>query len=359
MIDLTLLFKRTFIVFFWISLIFIFLYFPILKDYFVTSKSINILVWPDIIDVHVVAEFEKQTGIKVNINYYENNEELFSKLDVTKGEGYDLITITDVGVEHLRKKGLLKKIDKTKLNFINEIDPHFLNQYFDPKNEYSVPYNWDIYGLGINLNYFDNKIPQKSWDLIFNPKYKDIKITMLDDAYDVILLSALYLYGDIEGINKQKLKEIQKLLLAQKPRVEVYDTLRVDYFLKSGICPVVVSQSAYIYRAIKDTNNLAFILPKEGTFMIIESLVIPQVSKKADLVYKFINYLYSENQIRDLFEKFGYLPTLKKILYSLDLNYIGGLDLLLDPVNFKKYFFLKRIIAPDEVSQLWINVRSS
>lgn len=359
MINFNIIFKRIFIVFFWTSLIFIFLYFPNLKDYFVKSKSINILVWPDIIDVQVISEFEKETGIKVNINYYENNEELFAKLDVTKGQGYDLITITDVGVEHLRKKNLLKQIDKSKLNFIDEIDPHFLNQYFDPKNEYSVPYNWDIYGLGVNLNSFNGKMPEKSWDLVFNDKYKDIKITMVDDAYDAILLSALYLYGDIESIDQRKLQEIQKLLIKQKSRVEVYDTLRADYFLKSGICPVVVSQSAYIYRAIKDTKGLAFILPKEGAFLIIESLVIPQVSTKADLVYKFINFLYSENQIRDLFEKFGYLPTLKKILYSLDLNYIGGLDLLLDPINFKKYFFLKRIVPPDDVSQLWINVRSS
>ncbi|MDR3646183.1 MAG: extracellular solute-binding protein [Candidatus Babeliales bacterium] len=358
MINSKIIFKRTFIVFFWVSLIFIFLYFPAVKDFFGMDKSINILVWPDIIDVQVISEFEKQTGIRVNINYYENNEELFAKLDVTKGQGYDLITITDVGVEHLRKKNLLKKLDKTKLKFIDEIDPHFLGHYFDSKNEYSVPYNWDIYGVGINLKYFD-KTPEKSWDLIFNPKYKDIKITMLDDAYDVILLSAMYLYGDIESIDKQKLEEIQKLLIQQKSRVEVYDTLRVDYFLKSGICPAVVSQSAYIYRAIKDTKGLAFVLPKEGTFMIIESLVIPEVSKKADLVYEFINFLYNENQIRDLFEKFGYLPTLKKILYSLDLDYIGGLDLLLDPENFKKYFFLKRLISPDEVSQLWINVRSS
>lgn len=353
------LFKRIFIVFFWTLCIFIFLYFPAVKEYFAVSNSINILVWPDIIDVQVISEFEKQTGIKVNINYYENNEELFAKLDVTKGQGYDLITITDVGVEHLRKKNLLKQIDKSKLNFVNEIDSHFLNQYFDPENKYSVPYNWDIYGLGINLKYFNGKIPEKSWDLIFGDKYRNTKITMLDDAYDVILLSALYLYGTIDNIDKQKLTEIQKLLIKQKHRVEVYDTLRVDYFLKSGICPIVVSQSAYIYRAFKDTKDLAFVLPKEGTFIIIESLVIPRVSNKADLVYKFINFLYSEYQIRDLFEKFGYLPTLKKILNTLDLNYIGGLDTLLDPGNFKKYLFLKRNISPDKVSQLWINVRSS
>jgi len=351
--------KKGFIVFFWVSFIFAFLYFPTLKDFLGVGKNINILVWPDIIDVQVISEFEKQTGIKVNVNYYENNEELFAKLDVTKGQGYDLITITDVGVEHLRKKNLLKEIDKSKLNFFGDLDDHFLNQYFDPENRYSVPYNWDIYGLGVNLNYFDGKLPEKSWNLIFNPKYKDIRITMVDDAYDAILLAALYLYGNIENLDKDKLAEIQKLLMEQKSRVEVYDTLRVDYFLKSGICPVVVSQSAYIYRAIKDTQGLAFILPKEGAFLVIESLVIPSVSNKEDLVYKFINFLYSENQVRDLFERFGYLPTLKKILYSLNLDYIGGLNNLLNPENFKNYLFLKRIVPPNEVSQLLINVRSS
>lgn len=358
MINFAVFLKRIFILFFWVASIFIFLYFPNVKNFFMLSKSINILVWPDIIDINVISEFEKETGIRVNVNYYENNEELFAKLDVTKGQGYDLITITDVGVDHLRKKNLLKKIDKSKLNFIDQIDPHFLNQYFDKNNEYSVPYNWDIYGLGVNLKHFNGVLPEKTWGLIFDDKYKE-KITMVDDAYDAILLAALYLYGQIESIDKQKLSEIQKLLLKQKSRVEVYDTLRADYFLKLGICPVVVSQSAYIYRAIKDTKDLAFIVPKEGAFMVIESLVIPSVSKKANMVYKFINYLYNEDQIKNLFERFGYLPTLKNILYSLDLDYIGGLKTLLDPETFKKYLFLKRIIPPDEVSQLWIDVRAN
>ena len=345
---------------FWTSLIFIFLYSPFFKHTFFEKKTITILTWADMIDLQTVARFEAESGIKVNVNYYENNEELFAKLQVTQGQEYDLITITDNGVDYLRRNELIKKIDKSKLLFWNDIEPRLINHYFDPNNYYSIPYNWDIYGLGINRNYFGQTLPAASWNLIFDEKFAPNKISMIDDAYDSVLIAAKYLYGSIDNLSKEKLEEIKDLLIMQKKWVEVYTDLRSDYFLKLGICPVVVAQSAYIYRAIEeDHGHFAFLIPKEGSFLIIDSIVIPVSSQKDDLVYTFINFLFKKNEIINFVKKFGYLPVTKEILYSLNFDYIGDISRILSSDNFKKFSFFKREIPFTEISKLWIEVKSA
>ncbi len=201
-------------------------------------------------------------------------------------------------------------------------------------------------------------MPEASWDLIFNPTFTPKKISMSDDAYDAILIAAKFLYGSIEGIDQNKLKEIKRLLIKQKQWVEVYTDLRADYFLKSGICPVVVAQSAYIYRAImQNGNNFAFLIPKEGTFIVIDSFVIPKLSKKDDLIYQLVNFLFQEDEMIRFAKKFGFLPTIKNALNSLNLDYIGGLTNIFDA--FDNFSFFKRIVPREDVSKLWIQVRAA
>src|SRR5579862_2689324 len=157
-------FNRSLVVFFWIALIFGILYWP-KNMFFREKKSINVFAWGDILDDSVVAEFEKTSGIKVNLNFYASNEEMIIKLKATGGEGYDLIVPSDYSVEILRKENLLKKLDKTKLNFLDNLNPHLLNLFFDPGNLYSVPFEWELYVLGIDKDFFQDKPLYPSWKM--------------------------------------------------------------------------------------------------------------------------------------------------------------------------------------------------
>lgn len=343
---------------FWVLSIYTFLYSSNILKIFFNKKSINVLTWADMIDQETVSNFEKESGIKINLNFYETHEELLAKLEITGGKEYDLVTVTDAGINRLSEKKLFKKIDKSKLNFWKYIDKKFLNQYFDSENKYSIPYNWDIIGLGINKSYFKDKNFEQSWRMIFDEKIMPSKITMLEDPYDNIFIAAQYLYGNTDNINDQKLSEIKELLIKQKPKVEAYGNLRVDYFLKLNICPIVTSQSAYVYRVYKDNPNFSFVIPKEGGFIVIDSIAILSKSKKVDLVYKFINFLYGKKQIENLYSKYGYLPVISDILNELDLTYMGAKGSILSDNIFSKLAFYKRYLSLDKVSDVWIDVKS-
>src|SRR5690606_4500916 len=108
-------------------------------------------------------EFEKESGIKVNLVYYDSCEELMSKIELSKGRGYDLLLVNDTNVPDLIKMDMLAPLDKSRINFWQELEPNLLGKYYDPNNVYAVPYSWDVCGLGVDLEKFDNQSPCSSW----------------------------------------------------------------------------------------------------------------------------------------------------------------------------------------------------
>ncbi|MFS8506699.1 MAG: extracellular solute-binding protein [Candidatus Babeliales bacterium] len=115
----------------WVAILFTFLFLPLLTQR-ADKKSINVFLWSGVIDPKFFKEFEQKTGIKVNVTYFGGNEELIAKLLATDSKGYDLISPSDYVVDFLIKHKQLKKLDKSKLNFYDKLNPKLLGYYFDP-----------------------------------------------------------------------------------------------------------------------------------------------------------------------------------------------------------------------------------
>lgn len=345
---------KTFFISFWFILILIFLYYPNSFSDDKNKKTINVYSWPDFLNYEKILPFEKKTGIKVNVNYYEHNSEILTKLSLTKGEGMDLILITDDTVKKAINKKLLKKIDKSKLNFWQDIKNEFKDLPYDPGAQYSIPYSWDIYGIGYSKNYFKVK-PKESWEILFDNKVKHI--ALINEPFELISIASQYLYGNNLDLSPLKLDKIKKLLIKQKPFVEAYTDLRVDYLLSSGTSPLGVTQSAYMKRAMQDNNNIDFLIPVEGSFLVVDSFVIPAASQSEE-VYELINYLSSTEELESINEEFGYLPARESVLKDCDTNYMGDIDKLLSKENFKKFGFFYQTIPESVINRFWIDIKS-
>ena len=210
------LFARSLILLFWFLVFFIFLFSPVIFRTFKNGKSLNVFAFPELIDAEYVHQFEKETGIKVHISYYENNDELLVKMRKTKGQGYDIIIPSDYAVEILIREGLLKRYDKRRLQFYRTIDERFLGKYFDPQNDYSIPYLWETYKIGINKKFYKNGYPEASWKLIFDEKSAPEGLVMVNTPREAVLLAAFYLFGSIDNLNAEKMEKIKELLIKQK-----------------------------------------------------------------------------------------------------------------------------------------------
>ena len=115
----------------------------------VTSKEVNIFVWTEYIPQDAIECFEQVYGITVNREEYSANEEMYAKLNAG-GTSYDLAQPTDYWIGLMIRQGLLQKWDKSKLPVLSTFDPAYLNQSFDPNNEYSIPYQAGTYGIVYN-----------------------------------------------------------------------------------------------------------------------------------------------------------------------------------------------------------------
>lgn len=344
---------------FWVGVISLVLFIPTFLSLVREDKSITLFTWPSFIDSKAIAEFEKETGIKVYISYYESNAELYSKLQVTKGKGYDLIIPTDHTVQLLIKDGLLKKIDTAKLTFFDRFDPKLLQLYFDPKSQYSLPFSWAIYGLGIDKDYFGDTPLQPSWKAIFDADTTPGRIGMTDDPREVILLAAYYLFGSIDDINrKEKLASIQELLLKQKKWVDVYTDQRTEDLLTMKSSPVVAALSPDIIRAMPYDEDLDFLIPQEGSFLVVDSFVLPVGSTKDELVYQLLNFLYQPKILQRHFDKFGFFPPLKDVINEEELDPRVQRIFSYYKHNFNKLDFFRNVLPEDRINDLWIKLMS-
>jgi spermidine/putrescine transport system substrate-binding protein len=304
---------------FWIALILGILYFPTLSFLPKNKKTINVFAWGDIVDLDVVAEFEKLSGIKVNLSFYASNEELLVKIKATKGEGYDIIIPSDYCVDILAKQRLLKKIEKSRLDFYDNLNPKLLNHHFDPNNIYSIPFEWELFVLGIDKNFFETP-PLPSWKLIFDTKNIDYHITMPNDPIITFSIVSYYLYGKTQTITEEMLNNCTKLLIEQKKWVNAFADARADYFLATKNSGVVLCSTPYIWRSMKKFPFISYLIPKEGTFITIENICIPSTSTKEKLAYKFINHLYTKKSMQQHYNTYGTFPATLNALKELQLN---------------------------------------
>lgn len=349
---------RSAVVFFWVVLFTAILYWPRIEWHNAEKNSINIFAWGDILETNVIEKFEKDTGIKVHLNYYSSNEELIVKLKATRGEGYDLIIPSDYAVQILMREQLLKPIDKSKLNFWDSLNPVLLGHFFDPDNKYSIPFEWEMFGLGIDKDYFENRPFVPSWRLIFDHNLIDYRIGMVNDPIEAVLFASYYLYGPQEQLSLAQQRATGQLLISQHDWVAVYASFRADYLLATRNCPVVVASSSYIWRTMRNYPFVGFVVPEEGTFITIENLSIPVASFKEDLVYRFINYLYTKESSAAHFNTFGFFPSTTHAYDLMNLDPLADKLMHSTEKQFSKYHFITELLPEDEIRNIWVEVKS-
>jgi putrescine transport system substrate-binding protein len=141
------------------------------------EKVLNVYNWPDYVAQDMIANFEKETGIKVNYQTFENNEALQAKL-VAGNSGYDIVVPGSTFVKAQVEAGLLKKLDKSQIPTYQNLEPDLMSKLVgvDPNNEHVLPWAWSFTTVGINKAKVakalgNTPMPENVWDLVFNPTY--------------------------------------------------------------------------------------------------------------------------------------------------------------------------------------------
>lgn len=324
------------------------------------EKSVlHIFTWGNCIDLKAVDLFYKQTGIQVKLSYYASNEELMTKLCATKGVGYDLIVPSDYAVKILIDRGLLQRLDHTKLApHYAKIDPFLLGHAYDPENLYSLPYQYDVSGFGVDKAFFEQNHLKPSWDLIFNPPPLPFKVGVSCDPIEEFNQASFYLFGKLSPISPQEKEAIEALLIAQKAWVEAYIAFRADYLLATKSVPIAFAQDCYIIGpATANPDKIDFVLPDKGTFISIENFCIPQPSKKQDLAYQFLDFLYQQEIMEMCANDLAFFPAFV-IDHFLYQRYFDQVRKTFAQKNYQLLFY-QQSLPEEEIRRLWIHMKST
>lgn len=237
-------------------------------------------------DMDLIKQFEKDTGIEVIYQTFQSDEEMFVKL-TQSANNYDVVVPMDYMVEKLLKYDMLAPIDFSNVPNAKYIMDQYKNLPFDPEGKYTVPYFTSSFGIVYNKDMVDK--PIDSWADLWDPKYKE-KIIM----YDLPRLSmsvALQKLG--YSINTTDMKEINQAteeLIKQKPLVYAYLTDEARDVIIQGDAAMTVMYSGDALLMSKENPNLKYVIPKEGGNRQVDSLAIPKKAQNKKNAEIFINY---------------------------------------------------------------------
>jgi putrescine transport system substrate-binding protein len=270
------------------------------------EKVLNVFLWYGAIPTDVIEKFEHETGIKVNLDFYDNNDILEAKL-LAGNTNYDVVAPSAWPfVARQVPAKLYRPIDPRKLSNYKNLDPLLLKkmQEADPRNEHVVPYFWGLVALAYDKAKVEALIPKEKWDswaLVFDEevlkKLAPSGVTLLDDPVDVFL--TYYIYKGENPLNSslKLLRHMKAEFSKIRPYIKKFSNSLTPEQLANGELIVAMHWSEFLIKAKNNFKNIPskpeikVILPKEGTLMWIDSLAIPTDARHVENAYLFINFL--------------------------------------------------------------------
>lgn len=249
--------------------------------------GVNIYNWGDYIDKEVLKDFEEETGIRVNYETFATNEDLYVRM-MQGMTDFDLIIPSDYMIERMVREGMLHKLNMENIPNFSGLDPKFKSLEYDPGDEYSVAYMWGTVGIIYNKKLVKEKVD--SWDILWEPKYKD-EIIMLNSQRDTFAVALLRLGYSMNTRDYDELSAAKDELIKQKDLVYAYQGDEVKDTMIAGDAALAVVWSGDAVAMIDANPDLAYVIPKEGTNLWFDSMVIPSTAPNKENAEKFINFM--------------------------------------------------------------------
>jgi len=325
------------------------------------QKVLYIFNWTDYIDDSLIKQFEKENNCKVVYDTYNSNENMLTKILTTKSS-YDIIVPSGDHVEILTQKNLLEPIDKTLLKNYANLDTSILlkAQSFDPDNKYAIPYFWGTTGLIYHKLYVPFSIMQsESWNIIADPFFATKnKVTLLDDAREVVGAALIYLGMNPNDTSETAMKAAQAVLMNWDANVSQFDSDSYKNEIQDGTTWLAQAYNGDALQIMENNPDIDFIMPKEGSSLWIDSIVIPKFAEHKELAYKFIDFLLDAENGKVNAEYVQYASPNKASIQLLSDDIKNNKNIYPDPEYLEKCSMIQNIGENVlKIDTLWQEIR--
>ena len=272
------------------------------------DKELILYTWEGMFPQEVLDGFEKETGVKVIYSNFDTDETMLEKLSMAKGGDYDIVIADDYILENVIAQGLAEKLDKEQLENIENVNPLYQGQFYDPDDEYVVPY-----GAGIPL-------------IVYDPAQVDIEIKGYADLWDPSLEDSIAMIGNYRVVNGftqlsmgktmneedvAVIEETGKKLKELAPNVRLIQDDNTQNALLNGEASVGLLYTSQVTAALAENPDLEVVYPEEGLGFGIMGMFIPSEAPDKDAAYSFMDYILQPEIAAQCFDYIGYYCTNK------------------------------------------------
>ncbi|KRM72408.1 ABC transporter substrate-binding protein [Lacticaseibacillus brantae] len=267
------------------------------------DNTLNFANWGDYIDPALITKFEKETGYHINLETFDSNEAMFTKIQ-QGGTSYDLTVPSEYMIEKMKKANLLVPLDHKRLTGLKNYGSQFMNKSFDPGNKYSVPYFWGTLGIIYN-DKFVKAGEIQHWDDLWNPRYKN-SIMLIDSARDILGFSLVSLGKSMNTTDAPTLQAAKGKLDELAPNVKAVVADEIKMYMAENEAPLAVDWSGEAADMLANNKHLHYVVPSEGSNLWFDNLVIPKTAKHYKAIYAFLNFMSQPKNAAQNAEYVGY-----------------------------------------------------
>ncbi|CAB4963908.1 MAG: extracellular solute-binding protein [Actinobacteria bacterium] len=256
-----------------------------------SMQSIVVSNWDNYMDPETANKFTDTTKAKITVAKHATNEEIIGKLTAGGDPGIDVAFVSGQYAQALNEAGLLEPIDPALVPNLSKLYPETKSLAFDPGNTFSVPYAWGTTGICYREDLVGT--PPTSWNDILSPSAQNAKkVLMLSTQPWLNLPAAKSLGFSVNTTDSAQLDQIKAQLITTKPQILGFDDTTFYSRLDSGEVTMAVAWDGWCNYATN--KSVKFALPKEGSDLWTDTMVVLKSSKNKEAAMAYINFMIDD-----------------------------------------------------------------
>ncbi len=281
------------------------------------GQTLHVYNWGEYTGENIISGFEELTGAKVVMDNFDSNEQMYIK--VANGDAYDVLVPSDYMIQRMMQEGMLQKLEpETRKECLSELTDAVKGLPYDPKNEYSIPYFWGTVGIVYDkTKVSEEDLENEGWNIFLDQKYKG-DIYLYDSERDSFMMALKALGYSMNTTSEEELNEAYNWLVncvqTMDPEIVTDEIIDNMAQARKALGLIYSGDAAYV---MAENDKMGFYMPKSGTNLWSDAMVIPKNAKNPKLANEFVRYITSYDAAMDNSSYVGYTSPNKEVMEEL------------------------------------------
>jgi spermidine/putrescine transport system permease protein len=281
------------------------------------GQTLHVYNWGEYTGENIISGFEELTGAKVIMDNFDSNEQMYIK--VANGDAYDVLVPSDYMIQRMMQEKMLQKLEpETHKECLGELADAIKGLPYDPKNEYSIPYFWGTVGIVYDkTKVSEEDLEKDGWDIFLEQKFKG-DIYLYDSERDSFMMALKALGYSMNTTSQDELNDAYNWLIqcvqTMDPEIVTDEIIDNMAQARKALGLIYSGDAAYV---MSENENMGFYMPKSGTNLWSDAMVIPKNAKNPKLANEFIRYITSYDAAMDNSSYVGYTSPNKEVMEEL------------------------------------------